>query len=75
MAWIRDYFQLDVDLEALYRKWGESDPVFRRKFGSVDEGGEGLLEGVRVLRQDPWECCAYLVLHQNFLVLTLDTFE
>lgn len=57
LAWLRDYFQLDVDLETLYRAWGERDDVFRRKFGSVDDGGDGLLEGVRVLRQDPWECC------------------
>jgi N-glycosylase/DNA lyase len=56
LAWIEDYFQLDVDLEGLYGTWGEKDEVFRRKFGSVEEGGEGLLEGIRVLRQDPWDC-------------------
>ena len=30
IAWIHDYFQLDVDLAELYRQWGASDPVFQR---------------------------------------------
>ena len=51
MAWVRDYFQLDVDLEALYTGWAEKDDVFRK-----EEGEGGVLSGVRVLRQDPWEC-------------------
>lgn len=49
--WVRDYLQLDVDLEDLYRTWGESDVVFRK-----EEGEGGVLEGVAVLKQDPWEC-------------------
>lgn len=27
---LRDYFQLDVKLDELYKKWGETDPHFRR---------------------------------------------
>jgi N-glycosylase/DNA lyase len=45
--WLREYFQLDVDLVKLYGEWAERDPVFaklRTRF-----------EGIRMLRQDPWE--------------------
>lgn len=51
LAWVRDYFQLEVNLEGLYERWAEGDEVFRK-----EEGEGGVLEGVRVLRQDPWEC-------------------
>jgi len=47
LLWLKDYFQLDVDLVKLYNEWAERDPVFaklRTRF-----------EGIRILRQDPWE--------------------
>ncbi|KAI9446071.1 hypothetical protein H4582DRAFT_1903229 [Lactarius indigo] len=47
LLWLRDYFQLDVDLVKLYSERAERDPVFcksRTRF-----------EGIRMLRQDPWE--------------------
>ncbi|KAI9449902.1 DNA glycosylase [Lactarius psammicola] len=47
LLWLKDYFQLDVDLVKLYCEWAERDPVFaklRTRF-----------EGIRMLRQDPWE--------------------
>lgn len=47
LAWIHDYFQLDVDLVVLYEQWSKRDPVFRSfetRFG-----------GIRMLRQDPFE--------------------
>ena len=48
LAWIRDYFQLDVDLLELYDTWSEQDPVFRKLRSSFG--------GIRILRQDPFEC-------------------
>lgn len=48
LAWLRDYFQLDVDLLKLYDEWGELDPVIKRL--------KGRFEGIRMLRQDPFEC-------------------
>lgn len=48
LAWIQDYFQLKVDLTALYDQWALRDPVFlkiRDRFS-----------GIRILRQDPFEC-------------------
>lgn len=48
LSWIRDYFQLEVDLLGLYEEWSTRDPVFsnlRHRFS-----------GIRILRQDPFEC-------------------
>ncbi|KAN0112093.1 DNA glycosylase [Russula decolorans] len=47
LLWLRDYFQLDVDLVKLYDGWSEKDPVFSKL--------RGRFEGIRMLRQDPWE--------------------
>jgi N-glycosylase/DNA lyase len=47
LLWLKDYFQLDVDLVKLYNEWSEKDLVFSRF--------RGRFEGIRVLRQDPWE--------------------
>ncbi|KAI8989662.1 DNA glycosylase [Trametes punicea] len=47
LTWIRDYFQLDIDLIELYRQWSVADPVFQRL--------QDRFEGIRMLRQDPWE--------------------
>jgi N-glycosylase/DNA lyase len=47
LAWLRDYFQLDVDLVHLYSEWSMKDSVFNRL--------RDRFEGIRILRQDPWE--------------------
>lgn len=47
LLWLNDYFQLEVDLEQLYEKWAAQDKVFDRL--------RGRFEGIRILRQDPWE--------------------
>lgn len=47
LAWLRDYFQLHVDLEELYEQWSSKDAVFA-KF-------QDRFKGIRMLRQDPWE--------------------
>lgn len=48
IVWLRDYFQLDVDLESLYTTWAARDPVF-------DTLVKDRFKGLRMLRQDPWE--------------------
>jgi N-glycosylase/DNA lyase len=62
LKWLKDYFQLDVDLVKLYDQWSQGDPVFRKlrsRFG-----------GIRMLRQDPWEnLVSYVlrdILHLSF---------
>ncbi|KAF9647540.1 DNA glycosylase [Thelephora ganbajun] len=47
IEWINDYFQLDIDLQELYRTWSERDPIFN--------GLQERFSGIRILRQDPWE--------------------
>ena len=48
LSFIRDYFQLDVDLVKLYDSWSACDPIFNDI--------SGRFSGLRMLRQDPWEC-------------------
>lgn len=48
LDWLRDYFQLDIDLVSLYTEWAERDVVFR-------ETVKDRFAGIRMLRQDPWE--------------------
>lgn len=61
-AWLRDYFHLDKypPLEELYAEWQTRDPgLFGRlelDFEGLPLGQGGRARGVRVLRQDPWEC-------------------
>jgi len=58
--WVQDYFQLDryISLEQMYADWRERDPGL---FGKTELDLRAV--GVRVLRQDPWECLiAYVAL-------------
>ena len=48
LAWLRDYFQLDVDLTNLYGEWATKDSHFANL--------QHRFNGIRILRQDPWEC-------------------
>ncbi|KAL5489821.1 OGG1 [Sanghuangporus weigelae] len=57
LAFIRDYFQLDTDLLELYDTWSSSDPVFARL--------RGRFKGIRMLRQDPWECLISFICSSN----------
>jgi N-glycosylase/DNA lyase len=47
LEWLKDYFQLDVDLARLYDRWSKVDPVFNNL--------RSRYAGIRMLRQDPWE--------------------
>lgn len=47
LAWVQDYFQLNVDLDQLYADWSTRDAVFK--------GIKDRFSGIRMLRQDPWE--------------------
>lgn len=47
LEWLKDYFQLDIDLFSLYKQWSSQDKVFA-KF-------QYRFQGIRMLRQDPWE--------------------
>jgi len=47
LEWLKDYFQLNIDLVSLYKQWAEKDEVFARF--------QNRFVGIRILRQDPWE--------------------
>ncbi|KAG2157262.1 DNA glycosylase [Suillus clintonianus] len=47
LIWLKDYFQLDVDLVELYNQWSDRDQVFNKL--------KSRFSGIRMLRQDPWE--------------------
>jgi len=57
LVWLRDYFQLDVDLVKLYDTWSDMDPVFLRL--------RDRFVGIRMLRQDPWENLISFICSQN----------
>ncbi len=52
-GWLEDYFQLRVDLEAVLRTFPD-DPPMRDAMAAC--------RGLRLLRQDPWECLASFIL-------------
>ncbi|KAK6348463.1 8-oxoguanine glycosylase ogg1 [Orbilia javanica] len=54
---VKDYFNLSIDLAALYEKWSSADPNFKKKAGEF--------KGVRMLRQDPWECLIGFICSSN----------
>ena len=47
LEWLKHYFRLDIDLVALYKEWAERDTVFAEF--------QERFQGIRMLRQDPWE--------------------
>lgn len=57
-AILKDYFNLDTDINELYTDWSSKDAHFRRK------GIQYM--GIRVLRQDPWEnLCSFICSSNN----------
>lgn len=54
---LRDYFQLDVRMDNLYKEWGAADCHFKRI--------ASIFTGVRMLRQDPTECLFSFICTSN----------
>ncbi len=54
-ARLRDYFRLDLNLDAMVAEWKRRDPLFT---------AEGAC-GVRQLRQEPFECLMSFICSQN----------
>ncbi len=51
--WLRDYLQTDVDLAAVLKTFPSDEPM---------RDAVAACRGLRVLRQDPWECLASFIL-------------
>jgi len=54
---LADYFQLSHDYPALIKQWKESDEYFSKMFKDIS--------GIRILRQDPFECLIGFICSQN----------
>ncbi|KAG7520577.1 N-glycosylase/DNA lyase [Solea senegalensis] len=54
---LRDYFQLNVNLEELHTHWGKADPHLKQI--------ADIFTGVRMLRQDPTECLFSFICTSN----------
>lgn len=54
---LRDYFNLSVNLESLYKHWSSVDPNFLKKSAAFS--------GIRILRQDPWENVVSFICSSN----------
>jgi N-glycosylase/DNA lyase len=52
-TWLRHYLQLDVDLEAVLSTFPPDEPM---------QASVRACRGLRLLRQDPWECLASFIL-------------
>jgi N-glycosylase/DNA lyase len=52
-AWLRSYLQIDVDLEGVLESFPKDEPMQRAC---------SAWPGLRLLRQDPWECLASFIL-------------
>ena len=51
--WFEDYFQINVDLDSVLRSFPGDEPMTAAKTSC---------RGLRLLRQDPWECLASFIL-------------
>ncbi len=51
--WLRDYLQAEVDLAAVFKTFPDDAPM---------RAAVAACHGLRVLRQDPWECLASFIL-------------
>eukprot|EP00112_Aurelia_sp_Birch-Aquarium-sp1_P025719 Seg8715.1 transcript_id=Seg8715.1/GoldUCD/mRNA.D3Y31 product="N-glycosylase/DNA lyase" protein_id=Seg8715.1/GoldUCD/D3Y31 len=54
---LKDYFQLNVDLESLYKQWSKNDQLFNKLSSNFG--------GLRMLRQDPVENLFSFICSQN----------
>jgi len=54
---LADYFQLSYDYPELIKQWKESDEYFSKMFKDI--------VGLRILRQDPFECLVGFICSQN----------
>jgi N-glycosylase/DNA lyase len=55
-AWLKDYLQVDVDLRAILRTFPDDAPL---------REAVRACRGLRLLRQEPWECLASFILSSN----------
>lgn len=69
---VSDYFNLKVSVADLYKQWSSKDPHFLKMTTPIKEEIPMLtstaspsLSGIRMLRQDPWECLCCFICSSN----------
>jgi N-glycosylase/DNA lyase len=60
--WLADYLQLDLDLDAVVRTFPDDEPI---------RAAVAACRGLRLLRQDPWECLASFILSSTKQILQI----
>nr|CAD2184781.1 unnamed protein product [Meloidogyne enterolobii] len=58
---LEEYFQLDIDLEQLYKEWASKCSYFRKL---IEEKGE-VFKGIRILKQEPLEALFAFIFSAN----------
>ncbi|EER18320.1 8-oxoguanine DNA glycosylase, putative [Perkinsus marinus ATCC 50983] len=58
-AQLQQFFQLETDIDALYRDWETRDEIFRTVVRNKN------LRGLRVIKQEPFECLVSFITSQN----------
>ena len=61
--WLRRYLQTDVSLQGVLQSFPDDEPM-RRSVAAC--------RGLRLLRQDPWECLAGFILSSNKQILQIE---
>lgn len=59
LDFIKDYFQLGIDLDHLYKDWSARD----NHFNLINTTNK--FNGILILRQDPWECLISFICSSN----------
>ncbi|KAK6464341.1 DNA glycosylase [Scheffersomyces coipomensis] len=61
-TFIHDYFNLDINIENLYKSWIKYHEPFSKK-SKISAFTE--FTGIRIIRQDPWECLISFICSSN----------
>ncbi|KAI3406513.1 OGG1 [Candida oxycetoniae] len=64
-SFLNDYFTLDVKLEELYNSWKQSHSKYITVKQAEAASPFDLFTGIRILRQDPWECLISFICSSN----------
>ena len=62
--WLRDYLQLDLDLQTIYDGFPADDPHLA--------AARGTCHGLRLLKQDPWETLAGFICSSNKQIVQIE---
>jgi N-glycosylase/DNA lyase len=61
-GWLRDYLQTEVNLAAVLKTFPKDEPM---------QTAVATCRGLRILRQDPWECLASLILSSTKQIIQI----